>query len=249
LKRPVVLVVGGLDPSGGAGLAADIQAVTALGAHPAPVASLLTVQDTVRVLRAEPVAPRLVADAMRAVLADMPVAAVKLGALGSAAAGGAVAGVLRDYGGPVVTDPVLAASGGGALAEPALLDTYREQLLPLSTVATPNHGEFETLGGTGAVTGWIARGLGACLVTGGDREGGRVMHVLHDARGSRDVDAGPRHPGEFHGTGCTFASAIAARLALGDGLEAALAAAGEFVARTLDRAFRPGRGQALPGRW
>lgn len=249
MKRPVVLVIGGVDPSGGAGLAADIQAVTALGAHPAPVVSLITVQDTVRVLRAEPVAPELVAEQAQAVLADMAVAAVKLGALGSADTGRAVARALRDFAGPVVADPVLAASGGGRLAEPALLDVYRDRLFPLAALATPNRGEFAALGGLAAVEAWIARGLGACLVTGGDGDGERVTHVLYDARGRREMDGGPRRPGAFHGSGCTFASAVAARLALGDGLEPALAAAGEFVGRALAQAFAPGGGQSIPGRW
>lgn len=249
MTRPVVLVIGGVDPSGGAGLAADIQTLTALAAHPAPVASVVTAQDTRGLARSEPLAAELVAAQARAVFTDMAVAAVKLGALGSAAIGRAVAGLLAGFGGPVVTDPVLGAAGGGALAEPELLEVYRETLLPRSRIATPNRSEFEALGGEPALAGWLAHGLAACLVTGGDDTGPRVHHVLYTARQRREIDAGVRLAGSFHGSGCTLASAIAARLAHGDGIEEAVAGAERFVRRALDRAFAPGRGQEIPGRW
>lgn len=249
MSRCVVLVIGGLDPSGGAGIGADVQTATALGVHPAPVATMVTVQDTVRLWRCEPLPGALVADQARAVLADMRVSAVKLGALGNAAVGAAVADVLNGYAGPVVTDPVLAASAGGALADAALAGIYRERLFPLTAVATPNRKEFDALGGDDAVCGWIESGLGACLVTGGDGTGDLVRHLLYDARGRREVEAGPRRAGVFHGTGCTFASAIAARLARGDDVQGAITAAGEFLQRSLARAFAPGQGQEIPGRW
>src|SRR5699024_641656 len=117
-----LLIIAGLDPSGGAGLAADIEAATALGVHPAPVATLVTVQDTVKGAASEPLAPELVVAQAEAVLADMPVGAIKLGALGTAAIGEAVAELLARHAGiPVVTDPVLVAAGGGSLARDELI--------------------------------------------------------------------------------------------------------------------------------
>lgn len=250
MTRPVVLVIGGLDPSGGAGLGADIQAASVLGAHPAPVATLVTVQDTSGVKRVEPLAPELVVAQARAVLGDMKVGAVKLGALGTSAIGEALAGLLEGVrAGPVVIDPVLAASGGGRLADAGLCEVYRNRLLPLARVATPNHSEFDALGGETAFAVLFERGLGACIVTGGDAAGTRVRHLVIQRGSRREFDAGPRLAGDFHGTGCTFATALAARLAGGDSLDAALAAAEEFVRRALTQAFRPGRGRALPGRW
>lgn len=250
MNRPVVLFVGGLDPSGGAGLAADIETAAALGAHAAPVASLITVQDTRRVQRSRPLAAGLVAEQAEAVLGDQAVAAVKLGALGTAAIARALARVLAgrpDL--PVVTDPVLAASGGGALAGPGLVKAYAESILPLTRLATPNAAEFAALGGEAAVPALLARGLGACLVTGGDAAAPRVVHVLYAGGGRREVDAGPRLPGTFHGSGCTFAAALAVHFARGAALDAALDGAGRFVRRALENAYAPGRGQPVPGRF
>jgi len=248
--RPVVLIIAGLDPSGGAGLAADIQAVTALGAHPAPAASLITVQDTRNVIRTEPLDAALVVEQAEAVLADMPVAAIKLGALGTAAVGEAVAELLARHAGiPVVTDPVLAASGGGSLAASELVPVYRERLFPLSVLATPNHGELEALAPGDGAAELLAQGLPACLVTDGDGRGDRIVHELHTAEGISLLAGGPRRPGVFHGSGCTFASAIAARIAAGDALEEAIAAAGRFMERAIAQAFTPGKAQAIPGRW
>src|SRR5690625_2249250 len=141
-----LLIIAGLDPSGGAGLAADVEAAAALGVHPAPVASLVTVQDTVNVSASESLAPELVVAQAEAVLADMPVAAIKLGALGTAALGLAVADLLARHPDiPVVCDPVLVAAGGGALAEDELVPVYRERLFPASVLATPNREELAAL--------------------------------------------------------------------------------------------------------
>ncbi len=249
MTRPVVLLLGGIDPSGGAGLVADIQTVTALGAHPAPVVSLVTVQNTKGVAYAEPVRSQLVADQSRAVMEDMDVAAIKLGALGSAEVGRTVGRLIAPVDVPVVTDPVLAATAGGALAESELLDVYRELILPNSTLATPNRREFEVLGGEAEVERWLAHGLGACLVSGGDSEDHRIRHVLYSATSRREIEAGPRLPGVFRGTGCTFASAVAARLAMGDALAGAIEHAESFVREALSQAFAIGMGVEVPGRW
>ncbi len=249
-ERPVVLVVGGLDPSGGAGLAADIQSVTVLGAHPAPVASLVTVQDTRALARMEPLAPEWVAAQAAAVLADMPVAAIKLGALGTAGIGTAVAGLLERYPDiPVVTDPVLAASAGGALAGLELIAVYRGRILPRSVLATPNRHELEALAPGDGAAELLALGLPACLVTGGEGHGERILHELHTSEGIELVPGGPRRTGSFHGSGCTLASAIAARIARGDALLDAVVAGDAFVQHAIGQAFRPGGGQAVPGRW
>jgi hydroxymethylpyrimidine/phosphomethylpyrimidine kinase len=143
---PTVLVVAGNDPSGGAGIAADLQAITAAGAHPAPVITALTVQDTVNATAVEPATPALVAAQMQAVLDDIPVAAVKIGLLATAAIATAVAEVLARYPGlPVVLDPVLVAAGGAQLAEEALLGVVLERLCPLTTLLTPNALEIRRL--------------------------------------------------------------------------------------------------------
>ncbi|MGH8281495.1 MAG: bifunctional hydroxymethylpyrimidine kinase/phosphomethylpyrimidine kinase, partial [Gammaproteobacteria bacterium] len=171
---PVVLVIAGNDPSGGAGLTADTQAVTALGAHPAPVVSSLTVQDTVNAYHVEAVATQLVVAQAETVLQDMPVAAIKLGLLGTAATGKAVAQLLRAHPGIlVVLDPVLVAAGGAALAEDALVTVYLEELLRLATVATPNAAESRRLApqavdAAARAAELRARGVPHVLVNGAD---------------------------------------------------------------------------------
>ncbi|MGH8128466.1 MAG: bifunctional hydroxymethylpyrimidine kinase/phosphomethylpyrimidine kinase [Gammaproteobacteria bacterium] len=250
MKRPVLLVIAGLDPSGGAGLAADIQAATALGVHPAPVASLIAVQDTRNVIRSEALSPELILAQAEAVLADLPVAAIKLGALGTAAIGEAVAELLARH--PellVIADPVLVASGGGSLAESTLVEVYRERIFPRSLLATPNREELHALAPQDGASELLALGLPACLLTDGDGRGIKIVHELHTEEGIRLIPGGPRRPGTFHGSGCTFASAIAARIAAGDTLEAAIIAAGQFIERAITQAFTPGQGQAIPGRW
>lgn len=247
---PNLLIIAGLDPSGGAGLAADIEAAAALGVHPAPAASLITVQDTVNVSASEPLTPELVVEQAEAVLADLPIAAIKLGALGTAAIGAAVADLLERYRGiPVVTDPVLVAAGGARLAESELVAVYRERLFPLSAVATPNRAELAALAPAEGAAELLALGLPACLVSDGEGRGERIIHELHTPAGRRPIDNGARLRGSFHGSGCTLASAIAARLALGDRLDAAVDRASRFVQDAVARAFRPGRGQMVPKRW
>jgi hydroxymethylpyrimidine/phosphomethylpyrimidine kinase len=145
---PCVLIISGNDPSGGAGIAADLQAVSALGAHPAPVITSLTVQDTVNAWRVDPVDPGLVADQARAVLADLPVAAIKIGLLADAGIGTAVAEVIEEHPGPrVVLDPVLVAAGGAELAERDIERVMMDRLFPLATLVTPNALELRRLGG------------------------------------------------------------------------------------------------------
>jgi hydroxymethylpyrimidine/phosphomethylpyrimidine kinase len=250
----VVLIIAGNDPTGGAGIAADVQAATALGAHPAPVVTALTVQTTVDASRVDPVDPGLVVAQAEAVLADLPVAAIKLGLLASAAIGTAVADLLARHPVlPVVVDPVLVAAGGSALAEDALLQVYLERLAPRATVLTPNADELVRLVPAGAdaqarATALLARGARFVLAKGGDAPTAEVEDLLLGADGSAVLRRTPRLPGTFHGSGCTLAAAIAARLAHGDPVPAAVDAAQRFTTAALAGALRLGRGQPIPAR-
>jgi hydroxymethylpyrimidine/phosphomethylpyrimidine kinase len=251
---PVVLLIAGNDPSGGAGLAADIQAVTAAGAHPAPVVAALTVQDSRDVSRVQAVAAELVLAQARAVLADMRVAAIKLGLLADAATGRAVATLLREHPGlPAVVDPVLAASGGTNLAEDALLAVYLKEIFPLATLITPNAAESRRFAPGGANP--KARGLALLktgarhvLIKGGDEDGAEVHDHLLSHEGSHEELTGPRLPGGFHGSGCTLTSAIAARLALGMGMSQAVREGSHYTRVTLERAWALGQGRRIPNR-
>jgi hydroxymethylpyrimidine/phosphomethylpyrimidine kinase len=252
---PVVLVIAGNDPSGGAGLAADIQAVTALAAHPAPVATALTVQDTRNAYRVDTVAADLVADQARAVLDDLPVAAIKIGLLGNGAIAEAVADVLAAHPDvPVVLDPVLVASGGASLAASSLVDVLRARLLERTTIVTPNASELRTLAPDAAdhaarAAALVASGVRYVLAKGGDEPTEEVHNVLYDREGEVEHFTWTRLPHRYHGSGCTLASAIAALLAHGKPVRAAVEAAQRYTFEALRRGFRPGRGQHVPHRF
>ena len=249
---PIVLIVAGNDPSGGAGIAADQQAVTAAGAHPAPVLTALTVQDTVNASEVAPVDPGLVARQMEAVFADMPVAAVKIGLLATAAIAEAVAEVLESRPDvPVVLDPVLVAAGGAALAETALVEVLLARLCPLTTLLTPNALEIRRLAPGAAdqaarAQALIARGCDWVLAKGGDEPDPDVVNVLYGRQAPAREFRWPREPHVFHGSGCTLASACAARIALGDPVPEAVEKGQALTQAWIAQAFRPGRGQHVP---
>jgi hydroxymethylpyrimidine/phosphomethylpyrimidine kinase len=251
---PVVLIVAGNDPSGGAGITADIQTVTALGAHPAPVIAVLTVQDTVNARRVQPVSPDWVAEQMRSVLADMPVAAVKLGLLTSADTAATVARVLAEHALlSLVVDPVLTAGGGAPLAEEALIEAYLQELTPHATVVTPNAAEIRRLApreqdiaARAAIL--LKRGAQHVLVKGADQDTPEVHNTLFSHDGGSKQFTWPRLPGRYHGSGCTLASAIAAHLALGHAVPDAVEKAQAYTWRTLQQGWRLGQGQLIPNR-
>jgi hydroxymethylpyrimidine/phosphomethylpyrimidine kinase len=251
---PAVLAFAASDPTSGAGLQADVLAIAGMGAHPLCAVTALTVQDSRGVYRVQPVAPELVAEQARRVLADIPAAAFKLGVLGSAANARAVAGVLAEHPRvPVVLDPVLASARGDALSDEESLAALREALLPLSTVATPNSLEARRLspqcsGLGGCANEMIASGCKYVLITGTHEPGAQVVNTLYDARGEVRVDCWPRLSGSYHGSGCTLASALAAALALGRAVPEAAREAQQFTWRSLAAGYRPGKGQHLPNR-
>jgi hydroxymethylpyrimidine/phosphomethylpyrimidine kinase len=249
--RPCVLVFAGLDPSGGAGLIADAQAVAAQGAHALTVCTALTVQDNDRVYDVRPVDADLVLRQARALIDKIAVEAVKIGIPGSAANAHAIAEVLRelrrDRPLPVVLDPVLA-SGHGDLLTRGDAVAALAPLLPLVTVLTPNGPEARQLTGSAGVAHQAAmlhaRGCAHVLITGGHDDG---EHVVNRCLG---LESGqwrwPRLAGGFHGSGCTLAAAIAGQLALGVPLLAALENAQHYCYGALRRAYTIAPGQRMP---
>lgn len=240
---PNVLAFAASDPSGGAGLQADVLTLASLGCHPFSVLTAFTVQDTrgVEVLLAVDAAR--VAEQARCVLADARVQAIKIGVVGDAANARAIAEVLAAHPEvPVVLDPVLASARGDALGDAA---TLREHLVPRATVVTPNSIEAGALGGTAAL---LALGCRYVLVTGTHEPGDEVRNTLFGADGVLREDRWPRLPGSYHGSGCTLASAIAARLAHGDAVPEAVRRAQDYTWCALERGYRPGGGQHVPDR-
>ena len=244
---PIVLTFAASDPTGGAGMQADLLTLAALGCHPLSVLTGLTVQDTSGVEHLEPVDAALVARQARRVLAETSVAAFKVGVLASANNVRAVAEVSAAHGDvPLVLDPVLASGRGDELASEAVLAALLESLIPRATVVTPNTLEAERLGG---VPGLLERGCAYVLVIGTHEPSAEVSNRLYDASGLVREDRWPRLDGAFHGSGCTLASAIAAQIAKGRAVPEAVREAQHFTWRALAAAFRIGGGQALPNRF
>ena len=252
-EKPHVLVLSGLDPSGGAGIQADIQAITAMGAHPLPILSCLTVQDTVNVHGAEPVSADLISRQLECLAADIPIHAVKTGALGDASVVRVLSEFLRQRDPlPLVVDPVIKAAGGGDLADERLLSAMFSELFALADVLTPNGPELQQLGEsndeTTAAGNLLRSGCGAVLATGGHGTGSHIENVLFRADGSTESWQLKRVGGEYHGSGCTLAAGISAGLAAGQPLEQAIEQAQTFVASSIHRAQKVGQGQPVPNR-
>lgn len=251
---PVVMVFAGLDPTGGAGVQADIEAIASMGGHTAPLITALTVQDTCDVKSFTPVDALLLVEQARAVLEDMPVHAFKLGMLGSVEVVEAVHSLLVDYPDvPVVFDPVLAAGGGQALASPDMLDAVVSLLLPQTTVLTPNSQEARALA-VGADTldacaqELLSRGAEFVLITGTHENTPQVENTLYANMRKLETFTWERLPLSYHGSGCTLASAIAGLLAQGLEPFTAIYEAQEYAWETLQHGYRLGMGQALPNR-
>lgn len=250
---PAVLAFAASDPTSGAGIQADTLAIAALAAHPLCAITALTVQDTHGVQRVEPVDAGLVAEQARRVLADTPARAFKIGVLGSAANARAVAAVLAEHPGvPVVLDPVLASARGDALAATETIAVLRGELLPLTTLVTPNSVEARRLAPRPSLAecaqAILADGARYVLITGAHEPTDEVINTLYDASGEVRADRWQRLPESYHGSGCTLASAIAALLAHGASLPDAVRKGQEFTWRALAAGYRPGSGQHVPNR-
>lgn len=255
--RACVLVFAGADPSGGAGVHADVQAIAAVGAHAMPVVTVLTVQDNNRVHVIYPVPVEQVQAQAAALIAAIPIAAVKIGIVGSRANALCIAALLTQLKTaqpnlPVVLDPVLASGHGDALTREDALSVIAP-LLPHATLVTPNLPEAALLcpgaqGPKAQAAALIARGATHVLIKGGHGEADHISNLWFAADGSTGIWQSPRLPGAFHGSGCTLASAIAGRLATGDTMHAAIDAGLAFCERALAQAFIIAPGQAIPAR-
>jgi len=253
---PAVLVFAGLDPSGGAGIAADIVAIAAQGAHALPVITALTVQDNDRVHEVQAIVAQLLLRQAQALIAKIPIHAVKIGIPGSAANASAIAEVIVQLRQcrpclPVVLDPVLASGHGDVLGVGDAVQAIAP-LLPLTTVIVPNGPEALRLTGAtdaGEQAAWLqARGCINVLLTGGHGEGELVLNRWFGEHDQQRDWQWPRLAGEFHGSGCTLASAIAARLALGDAMPDALAGAQAYCHGALAASYAIAPGQRMPQR-
>ena len=255
---PIVLTFGASDPSGGAGVQADILTLASMGAHPLSVITAITVQDTLGVEGLQPIDADWVADQARRLLEDMPVDAFKIGVMGSVENAAAIAEIVSDYPDvPLILDPVLASGRGDELASDDLLHAMRELLLPQTTILTPNSMEVRRLAESEdeeepsiatCAQRLIELGCEYVLVTGTHEPTRDVINTLYGKSGVVRTDKWQRLPGSYHGSGCTLASAIAAMIANGLELPEAVREAQDYTWHTLAKAYRPGMGQFLPDR-
>lgn len=250
---PIALTIAGSDPSGGAGLQADLKTFHRFGCYGTSVVTLVTAQNTRGVARVELLAEDLVLAQLDAVWSDLPPAALKTGAIGSAALIAAVAGFLAARRGPpLVLDPVMISKHGHRLLPDDAVQAMTGRLLPLAAVVTPNWHEAAALSGlpVADVAGarraaheLRARGARAVLVKGGAGADGLSADLLLDGDGELELPALRLASRATHGTGCTFAAALTAHLALGCGLRDAALRAKAFIHHAI--ASAPGLGGGL----
>ncbi|MEO1618117.1 MAG: bifunctional hydroxymethylpyrimidine kinase/phosphomethylpyrimidine kinase [Planctomycetota bacterium] len=225
--HPTALTIAGSDPSGGAGLQADLKTFEQLGVYGMSVVTLLTVQNTQGVQRVEPVATDLVSEQLDAVLNDIPPRAIKTGALGNTSIISAVASALRVHETtiPLIVDPVLVSKHGHRLAGDDVVQAYREQLIPLATLITPNRFEAErltgqSLDGERTESDWTAvaqqllrLGARSVLLKAGP-VGGKRLHVFANREGNAFIESADQRSRNNHGAGCTLSAILAGLFAV-----------------------------------
>jgi hydroxymethylpyrimidine/phosphomethylpyrimidine kinase len=253
--RSCVLVFAGLDPSGGAGIQADIEAIGALGSHALPVVTTLTVQDNDHVFGVYPVDAEIIRQQANVLCAKMDIAAIKIGIVGSSDIANVIAEIIRTLriknpALPVVLDPVLASGHGDVLSREDAVQLLAP-LRPLATLITPNAPEAKTLcdgvNDRDAQAAHLLRDTPHVLIKGGHDVGEKVINQWFSAEKNKSWHW-PRLAGAFHGSGCTLASACAAGLAQGLSMEHALDEAEAYVQRSLSGAYVIAAGQLIPQR-
>ena len=258
---PIVLSFAANDPSGGAGIQADMLTIASMGCHPLSIITAITIQDTTGVEDVMPLDPEWIIDQARTVLEDMPVHVFKIGLLGSVEIIAAIAEIISDYPHiPLVMDPVLTSGRGDELANEEMIDAMRELLLPQVTILTPNSLEARHLAQQDNDPNEFKLDLSLCaqrllqmgceyvLITGTHENTVHVTNTLYDSNGVVRTDEWKRLDNTYHGSGCTLASAIAASLANGISISESVIDAQDYTWHALQAGFRPGMGQYIPNR-
>lgn len=254
IDKPKVLCFSGLDPTGGAGIQADIETLFSIGCHCTPVVSALTAQNTQNVLSVMPVDPGMLIQQSRAVLEDMTIQCIKLGLLGSTETVEVVHTLLRDYPEiPVVLDPIAIAGGGFELSSEEVMDAIRNLLLPLTTILTPNSDEARKLAPNADTMDACANelldlGCEHALITGAHLETNNVVNRLYSRHQQVTLYNWPRLEHDYHGSGCTLAAATAGYLSHQLTVRDAVQQAQRFAWESLSHATRMGFGQHMPNR-
>ncbi len=252
-SKPVVLTLSGHDPSGGAGIQADIETIISHQCHPASVITALTEQNTSNVIKLLPQSPEDIISQALTVLADLPVKVIKIGLIGHVETAKAIHTILMKYSSiPVIFDPVLAAGGGTQLSNSELIETIVELILPRTTIITPNSLEARRLTNETDLDACgkklLELGCEYALITGTHEETDEVSNQLFNDGKCIETYTWDRLPHEYHGSGCTLASSIAAMFAHGLEVTTCMIEAQEYTWSSLNAAYKPGEGQHIPNR-
>ncbi|MDH5446174.1 MAG: hydroxymethylpyrimidine/phosphomethylpyrimidine kinase [Gammaproteobacteria bacterium] len=252
---PAVLAFSGLDPTGGAGIQADIEAIASMGCHCLPVITALTVQNSQNVIRYETVDSNLFEEQARTVLQDIPVKAIKIGMLGSVDLIQALHGILKDHPNiPVVLDPIISAGGGKTLSASETLKAMQELLIPMTTIITPNSEEARLLAREADTLDACAEqlqdmGCEYVLITGTHEDTPAVTNSLYGNHRLLESFNWDRLAQTYHGSGCTLAACISAMLAHGLDPFNAVHEAQEYTWQSLSEGYQLGKGQYFPNRF
>ncbi|MBL4821572.1 MAG: hydroxymethylpyrimidine/phosphomethylpyrimidine kinase [Gammaproteobacteria bacterium] len=254
VSKPNVMCFSGLDPTGGAGIQADIETLFSTGCHCLPIVTAITVQNTQNASNITPTDPALIVQQARAVLEDIPVQCFKIGLLGDVAAIEVLHTLLRDYPDiPVVLDPVIRAGGGFAFGSANTIDAIRSLLLPVTTVLTPNIDEIMQLAPTAdsaeaCANEILESGCQHILLTGTHAATKDVVNKFFSSHEEFTLFSWPRLEHSYHGSGCTLAASLAGYLAHGLTLRDAVQQSQRFTWEALNHGSRIGLGQHIPNR-
>lgn len=253
--HPTILCLSGFDPSGGAGIQADIESIASMGGHATPVITALTVQNTQNVSQFQAVDTVLFCDQVESLLEDLTIKAIKIGMTGSLNTIEAIGSILKNNSElPVIYDPVLVAGGGASLVESGMLSAIQEFILPYTTILTPNSPEARQLSNKSELKSCglelMEKGCEAVLITGTHEDSEHVDNLWFHEGQYTETFSWDRLPHEYHGSGCTLASAIAALVAQGLDSFTAVNEAQDYSWNTLKHAFKiSDKGQLIPNRF
>ena len=255
LTPPTILCLSGFDPSGGAGIQADIESIASMGGHAVPVITALTVQNTQNISRFQATDTQLFTEQVNTLLEDVSIKAIKIGMIGSVQLIEAISEILKKNSDlPVIYDPVLAAGGGTDLVESGMLTAIQKLILPYTTILTPNSPEARRLSGGTELKDCgkklMEYGCEAVLLTGTHEDNKHVDNLWFHEGEYVETFSWDRLPHEYHGSGCTLASAIAALVAQGLDLFTAVNEAQDYSWNALKHAFKiSDKGQLIPNRF
>ena len=254
-QRPVVLSIGGHDPTGGAGIQADIETINTQGCRACTLVTACTTQDSQNVYQVRALPAAALGRQMAVLCADIPPDVIKLGLLGSATQIRLLSPLLRQQQVPIVLDPVITAGGGSRLVDDEMIAALQDHLIPYTDLLTPNHQELMQLTDQDTAQVAVAQlqrsGCRHILLTGTENQstGNQVVHTLYSPAAAPQDATCERLPHNYHGSGCTLAAACASQIALGQDIRQAVRQAQAYTWHSLHQADQPGQGQYLPARY